>query len=116
VEHAPELEVGHAALDAPDVAFDGAKRRVVRFRARELVEFLAVGELAVEIGQRQDDAVELLLLLAEFLGARRVVPNLRILELAIDRGEARSLDVVVKDTSEAGPPARAGLRSRCRSR
>jgi hypothetical protein len=116
VEHAPELEIGDAALDAPDVTFDGLKGRVVGFPARELVEFLAVVELAVEIGQRQDDAVELLLLLAELLGARRIVPDLRILELAVDRCEACSLDIEVKDTSEAARPARAGRRSRCRSR
>jgi hypothetical protein len=32
------------------------------------------------------DAVELLLFLAELLRALRIVPDLRVLELAIDRG------------------------------
>jgi hypothetical protein len=49
------------------------------------------------------DAVELLLLLAELLRARRVVPDLRILELAVYRREPRFLGVEVKDTSEAAP-------------
>jgi hypothetical protein len=47
------------------------------------------------------DAIELFLLLAEFLRARRVVPDLRVLELPIYRGKPRRLDVEVKDTSEA---------------
>jgi hypothetical protein len=116
VEHAPELEIGDAPLDAADVAFDGTQRRVVGFRASELVELLAVVELAAELGQRQDDAVELLLLLAELLRARRIVPDLRVLELAIDGGEACGLDVEVKDTSATGRSARADPRSRSRSR
>jgi hypothetical protein len=103
VEHPPELEVRDAPLDAADVGLDGAQRRVVRFRPRERVELPAVVELAAEIGERQDDAVELFLLLAELLRAGGVVPDLRILELAVDRRQARSLDVEVKDTSEAAP-------------
>jgi K+/H+ antiporter YhaU regulatory subunit KhtT len=116
VEHPPELELGDALLELACIGLDREQRVVVRFLARERVELAAVVESLRQRAQRMDDAVELLLLLAELLGARRVVPDLRILEFAVDRGEARRLDVVVKDTSEAGPPARAGLRSRCRSR
>jgi hypothetical protein len=116
VKHAPELEIGDAPLDAADVAFDGAQRGVVGFGARELVELLAVVELAPQLGQCQDDTVELLLLLAELLRARRIVPDLRVLELAIDGGETCALDVEVKDTSAAGRSARADPRSRSRSR
>jgi len=46
-------------------------------------------------------AVELFLLLAKLLRALRIVPDLRILELAVYRGEPRRLDVEVKDTSGA---------------
>jgi hypothetical protein len=49
------------------------------------------------------DAVELLLLLAERLRALLVVPDLRILELLLDLGQAYRLLLEVKDTSEAGP-------------
>jgi len=50
----------------------------------------------------------LLLLLAEFLRALRVVPQLRVFELAIQRFEALGLRFEVKDTSAAPPTATAG--------
>jgi len=50
-----------------------------------------------------DDAVERLLLLAELLRARRVFPDLRILEFAIYRRQPCSLEIEVKDTSVAAP-------------
>ena len=49
-----------------------------------------------------DDAIELLLLLAELLCALGIVPNLGILELAVDCREPRRLDVEV--STEAAPP------------
>jgi hypothetical protein len=101
VEHPAELEIRHRPLELRDVGLDGEQRCVVGFRAREVVELAAVVEPLGESGQDMDDAVELLLLLAEVLRALRIVPDLRILELAVDRGEARRLDVEVKDTSEA---------------
>jgi len=50
--------------------------------------------------ERQDDAVERLLFLAEFLGPGRVVPDGGVLQGDIDFFELRCLGIVVKDTSE----------------
>jgi hypothetical protein len=69
----------------------------------------------VDAAERADDGVEGLLLLAELLGALRVLPQLRILELAVQRFEPALLRVEVKDTSAARPSGTAGRRARRRS-
>jgi len=61
--------------------------------------------------ERVDDRFEGLLFLAELLGALRVVPQLGVLELAVQRFEARLLAPVVKDTSAARPCAKRGRRA-----
>jgi hypothetical protein len=116
VKHPPELEVGDGLLELRDVDLDGVQRRVVGFRAREIVELAAVVEPFLQSGQRMDDAVELLLLLAEVLRALRVVPDLRVLELPVYCREPRRLDVEVKDTSAAAGCGPEGLRGSWRSR
>jgi hypothetical protein len=103
VEHAPELEIGNALCEPRRIGLDGQQRVVVGLLPRERVELAAVIDAALKRAQRVDDAVERLLLLAELLRARRVVPDLRILELAVYGGEPRLLGVEVKDTSEAAP-------------
>jgi hypothetical protein len=115
VEHPPELEVGDRLLEAVDVAGDREQRRVVVLGARQLEELRAVGEAVVERRQRADDRVERLLLLAELLRALRVVPDLRVLELARYRREPRGLLVDVKDTSASRPPAPSARRACSRS-
>jgi len=90
------------------VALDRYKGRVVAFVARQLEELLRVAQAAVEGRQAADDRVELLLLLAEILGAPRVVPDLGILERFGDRIEAGLLRLEVKDTSAARPRGARG--------
>jgi hypothetical protein len=46
-----------------------------------------------------DDFLELSALLAEFLRPLRILPNVRLLELASDFLQALILGVVIKDTS-----------------
>ena len=101
VEHAPEFEIGDGALELRDVGLDRDQRSVVALLARELVEFRTVVKARMQLRQRHDDAVELLLLLAELLRTLRVVPDLRVFELAFDGRETRRLHLDVKDTSEA---------------
>jgi len=55
------------------------------------------------LGQRADDLIELLLFPAEVLRALRIIPDVRILELAGDDFEALALRFEVKDTSAAVP-------------
>jgi len=57
---------------------------MVVFGAGKLEQLTGVGEPAAYAAQRADDGFERLLLLAELLGALRVVPQLRVLELAVD--------------------------------
>jgi hypothetical protein len=90
------------------VALDRYKGRVVALVARELEELLRVAQAAVERRQAADDRVELLLLLAEILGAPLVVPDLGILERLGDRIEAGLLCLDVKDTSAARPRGARG--------
>jgi len=61
--------------------------------------------------ERVDDRFERLLFLTEFLRALRVVPQLGILELVVQRLEARLLACVVKDTSAARRFAKRGRRA-----
>jgi hypothetical protein len=49
--------------------------------------------------QHLDDAVEGLLLLAQLLGALRVVPDARVFERGVDDPQPVSLGIEVKDTS-----------------
>jgi hypothetical protein len=116
MEHPPELDLGHRVLEPRDVVDDRSDRRVVALGARDRVEIPAVVEAALDAGECVDDAVERLLLAAELLRPRRVVPDLRILELALDRGKPRRLQIEVKDTSGAGSCAPRGPRCRSRSR
>jgi hypothetical protein len=69
----------------------------------------------VDAAERADDGVEGLLLLAELLGALRVLPQLRVLELAVQRFEPVLLRFEVKDTSAARPSGTAGRRARRRA-
>jgi hypothetical protein len=101
-EHPAELHVAHAFVERGDVFGDGFERRVVGIAARELEQLGAVADAGIEPDQRDDDVVERLLLLAELLRALRIVPDLRVLELARNLRQPRRLGVEVKDTS-AGP-------------
>jgi len=67
-----------------------------------------IREAAADAPERADERLERLLLLAELLRALRVLPQLRVLELAVQRREAALLRLVVKDTSAAPPTASAG--------
>jgi hypothetical protein len=115
VEHPPEFEVGDGALELRDVGLDREQRGVVGLGAREIVELAAIVESGLQSGQRMDDAVELLLLLPELLRPLRVVPDLRILELAVDGREPRRPHIEVKDTSEAERYGPSGPSARWRS-
>jgi hypothetical protein len=84
-EHPPELERLDRLAQRFDIAGDRREGRVVAFGARELEKLDAVGKSAVERRQRADDAIERLLLLAELLRALGIVPDVRVLELALDR-------------------------------
>src|SRR6266567_1040191 len=99
VEHPAEFHVVDDSLERCNVACQRFERRVVALASRELEQLDAVLEPHVQVRQRSDHAVELLLFLAELLRPRRLVPDLRILELPHHGLEARRLHIEVKDTS-----------------
>ena len=111
VEHAAELELAHPALEGGGVGFDGLHGVLVVLGGGELEEVSAVGEALVDLCERHDDAFEGLLLLAELLGARGVVPDVGVFELLADFDQLFSLVVVVKDTSEVRAPGPSGRRA-----
>jgi hypothetical protein len=108
-EHAAEFERRNVALDAFDILADLLERSIVVVRARHLEELARVGDAAADALERQRDAFQDFLLLAELLRALRVVPQLRVLELAVQRFEPAFLGFEVKDTSAA---RRRGRRAR----
>jgi hypothetical protein len=90
---------------------DTKNRRLVFLGARELEQLARVREAAADSPERADYAFQRFLLLAELLRALRVVPQLRVFELAIQRFQAVLLRLEVKDTSAARPTASAGRRA-----
>jgi hypothetical protein len=110
-EHAAELEVRDDLLRARDVGLDRGERGGVVLLAREREELGGVLQLAVQIGERADEVVELLFLAPQLLGALRVRPDVRLLELPAYFGEAGLLGVEVKDTSATQPSACRGRRA-----
>ncbi len=81
-----------------DVAGDRNGCPFVVFRFGELEQFIGAGQAVAERAYAVDDAVERCALLAELLRAFRIVPDVRILELAAYFLEPFALGVVVKDT------------------
>ena len=84
---------------------------VVAIATRELEKLVAVVDPARQVGQRDDHAVERLLLLAQRLCPLGVVPDVRILELARHLLASRGLHIEVKDTSAARPCGSSGRRA-----
>jgi hypothetical protein len=104
-KHPAELHGIDRGFQSRDVVGHRVERGVVGVVARELEQLAAVIEARGEPGKRADDVVELLLFLAQDLGALGIVPDLGVFELAPDFRQACSLDVEVKDTSAARPCA-----------
>jgi hypothetical protein len=81
-----------------EVGFDFGDRALIAVAFSKLEEFGGVGESARQAVESADDVVELGPLLAQFLRALRVVPDVRLLELTVYFFEAFALVVVLKDT------------------
>src|SRR5439155_8714761 len=100
-EHAPKLEIGDLLLELRNVGADRSERRIVALGACEIEELGAVVQALVEQDQCADDLIELFLFAAQILRALRIVPDVRVLELAGDDFEALALRFEVKDISAA---------------
>jgi len=104
-EHPPELERGDVLFEPVRFAPELLERGVVLVRCGELEKLVGIGDAAVDAVERLDDRFEAFLFLAELLRPLRVVPQLGILELLVQRVETGFLRRIVKDTSAARRPA-----------
>ena len=66
---------------------------------RECQKFGGLGQPRRQGIETDDNLFELRAFLAESLGARRVLPDIRLLEFPLNLGQPFCLGVVVKDTS-----------------
>jgi hypothetical protein len=98
-EHAPEFEFGDAFLESPQIALDLGHRLGVVFLDREVEQFTGIVEPGDQLVEARYDLLERRPLLAQRLGALGFVPDIRLLEFALDFGQALCLAFVVKDTS-----------------
>jgi hypothetical protein len=98
-KHAPELETGNALLEAAEVTDDFGDGRGVVFFYREFEQFTGIGKAGRELVETDDDLFQLRPFLPERLRTFGLVPDIGLLELALDFGQALGLRIVVKDTS-----------------
>src|SRR4051812_2652917 len=115
VEHAPELEVLHDGLELAGLGLDRLQARLVPVLLAHFVELEVVGQLAVQVLDGQDDAIELLLFLAQLLGLLGVVPDRGVFQRGGDGSQALRFGIEVKDTSGDQPSGPAGPAGWCRS-
>jgi hypothetical protein len=86
-------------FETADIAFDADQGFFVILAAGEFEQFGGIRQFLVDVDQRQYDAFQQFLFLAQFLGALGVVPDLGIFEIAVQFFELRCLGIEVKDTS-----------------
>jgi hypothetical protein len=91
------------AVSPPDL-----DRVVVLVGLGHVVQLGVVGQVALEVVDGLDHAVEFALFAAQFLGALGLVPDRRVLERGVDLVQPQCFAVVVKDTPGARRCAREG--------
>ncbi len=109
VEHAPELQRLDGFGELARLGLDREEAGFVTVVAAHLEQLEVVRQLAVQLLQRDDDVVELLLFPAQFLGLLGVVPDRRVFQRGVDGPQALGFGIVVKDTSGDPRSATAGL-------
>jgi hypothetical protein len=83
-EHPAEFHRLDDFLDLFGVRAHCFERGVVAFFARHLEQVGSVSQVGARLLQREDDAFQRLLLLAEILGALLVVPDVGVFEFLVD--------------------------------
>ena len=100
VEHALEFELSNLLLDFLNVLAHGFNRVPVFFGHREFEKLGSIVDARGELVEAADDVVEELLFLAHFLSMLGIVPEIRVLNLAVDFFETARFAIDVKDTPE----------------
>ena len=99
----------HLALEALRVALDVTRRDLIALGLGELEELGRLADAAAGAVDLADVAGQPGALAPQLLGARRVGPDRRILQLPTDLLETLELAVVLKETPVANRSARRGL-------
>jgi hypothetical protein len=97
-EHPLELERLDALRELLDVGDDRVRGALVVLRDRELEQLAGFADAALQRFELVDDLREACALAPEVLRALRVVPDVRVLELAGDFLQPLALGIEVKDT------------------
>jgi hypothetical protein len=84
--------------DRIDVGGDGQRRAFVALFDREVEQILRLAEAFAQAADAADDAVQAGAFAAQILSALRIVPDVRVFQLASDFFEALGLRIEVKDT------------------
>ena len=98
-EHAAELQLLDQGLELGGFFFDGLQTSVVAFFLAHLEQLGIVSQFCGELLQGQDDGVQRLLFLAQFLSLLGVVPDGRVFQCRVYGAQTFVLCIVVKDTS-----------------
>ena len=99
----------HLALEALRIAFDILRGALVAFGLGQLEKLGRLADAAAGAVDLADVAGQPGALAPKLLGARRVGPDRRILQLPTDLLETLELAVVLKETPVANRSARRGL-------
>jgi len=95
-------------FETRDVRCQCSRGGLVVLQLDQLGQLQAVGDAARQLTDAADDFLQPRALAVQFLGALGVFPYLGVFELAQDLGQALLLDIEVKDTPVARPPAPPG--------
>jgi hypothetical protein len=97
-KHAPELELRQLGLEPGEVVGDLVHGTTVVFVYRQFEETFGIVQTGRELFESADDCLEFRPLLSQSLRAIRVIPDVGLLEFALNFRQAFLLAVIVKDT------------------
>ena len=98
-EHAPELKPADGLLESAQIADDLIDGIAVILVNSQRKQFFCVGESRCQLVETQDHLLQQGTLLPQRLGPLGLIPDIRLLEFALNFGQPFRLGVIVKDTS-----------------
>jgi hypothetical protein len=98
-KHALELQLLDFPREPADISLDLGDRAVIRLRRREVEQLARIGERRLEAIEAADDLLQLGSFPPELLRPIGLIPDTRLLELALYFLQPLVLVVVIKDTS-----------------
>jgi len=93
-----KLKLAQLLFQTSKIAGHGLHHIRVIFLLGEIQQFMGLGKFGGETGQGADLGFQARALTPQFLGALGIVPDVGLLELALDFGQTMLLGIEVKDT------------------